>query len=454
MKTFLIIIGVCLLSTLQLLGQNIIKPLGGYIQIEKEPGYLIKSDFNIIIYFPINSLVPDSIYLTPGVYILKNDQSIICNNVIKQNYRLQNFDFGGTSSRGYFDVNSYFKTINTRFKGKNGDTVGIGNKAQFSLLSRINFEYGMSGYYNYSSTFKDFPLITVEKNKNINFNLFEHELDGDSIYFEFGDNLHNSPKTPNGVLLNNVTGDIFIDGKDLDTGYYCILLNAMEFNNNYLKSESWYVFTINVVNEHISYFTKNISYKKDTSNIPFILAKISDKTVNFQADFINPKGLVNYNVNVHSTKPLNKPATVNTTQINDTLLHINIDVNLDSGYYQVYKDLPNSFSIIITTTDSAGNCKQDLTSFYVTNNPASSVSEVTSSTFSIYPNPATNKLTINFNIQNLKNIIANIYDSKGSLIQSETLVDNEININSLPQGLYLLTIENEGKRYTSKFVKE
>jgi hypothetical protein len=75
-------------------------------------------------------------------------------------------------------------------------------------------------------------------------------------------------------------------------------------------------------------------------------------------------------------------------------------------------------------------------------------------TFSIFPNPANNKINIVFEGNVPQNLIANIYDSKGSLVKSETLINNEIAISNLAQGLYLLTIESEGKRYNSKFVKE
>jgi hypothetical protein len=75
-------------------------------------------------------------------------------------------------------------------------------------------------------------------------------------------------------------------------------------------------------------------------------------------------------------------------------------------------------------------------------------------TISVYPNPATNKLNLVFEGNMPKNLIANIFDSKGSLVKSETIIDNEINITNLAQGLYLLSIESEGKRYNSKFVKE
>jgi hypothetical protein len=75
-------------------------------------------------------------------------------------------------------------------------------------------------------------------------------------------------------------------------------------------------------------------------------------------------------------------------------------------------------------------------------------------TIEVYPNPATNKLNIVFEGNVPQNLTANIYDSKGSLVKSETLINNEIGISNLAQGLYLLTIESEGKGYSSKFVKE
>lgn len=80
--------------------------------------------------------------------------------------------------------------------------------------------------------------------------------------------------------------------------------------------------------------------------------------------------------------------------------------------------------------------------------------EIHNSLISINPNPATNKLNIVFEGNMSKNLIVNVYDSKGSLVKCETILDNEINITNLAQGLYLLTIESEGKRYSNKFIKE
>jgi hypothetical protein len=85
---------------------------------------------------------------------------------------------------------------------------------------------------------------------------------------------------------------------------------------------------------------------------------------------------------------------------------------------------------------------------------SSSIIEKDIDKISIYPNPATNKLNLVFEGNMSKNLIVNVYDSKGSLVKSETILDNEINISNLAQGLYLLTIESEGKRYSNKFIKE
>lgn len=83
-----------------------------------------------------------------------------------------------------------------------------------------------------------------------------------------------------------------------------------------------------------------------------------------------------------------------------------------------------------------------------------SISQINSNSFKIYPNPATEKLTITFDNHNIKNAIANIYDSKGCLVKTEAMVSNEININNLNQGLYFLTIESGEKNYCIKFIKQ
>jgi hypothetical protein len=76
---------------------------------------------------------------------------------------------------------------------------------------------------------------------------------------------------------------------------------------------------------------------------------------------------------------------------------------------------------------------------------------------SIYPNPANNKLNIGLGSQFTNQLTINFYDSKGSLAKSITKVNQnnlEIDMNDLTQGLYLIEILNDGKRYVSKLIKE
>jgi hypothetical protein len=313
------------------------------------------------------------------------------------------------------------------------------------------------GFENISTSFKDNPIIEVEKGRFANFNLTKNNLDEDSIIIEnIKPYISYQFQNINKIKVNSFTGDMYIPNT-LDTGWYFFRYDANDYLKKYkiLHSTSRNFLSLHIVSKKLPYFKHFIAAKTDEVGIFNVYASPTDKKVNYQADYINPKGLGNYSVDVTATKPLNKPATVTTTQINDTLLHINIDVNLDSGYYQVYRDLLTSFSIFVTTTDSLGNCKQDLTSFYVTNNATSSTNELTDlNRITIFPNPATNKLNIVFEGNVPQNLIANIYDSKGSLVITETMVGNEINTTNLAQGLYLLKIENEGKGYRSKFVKE
>jgi uncharacterized delta-60 repeat protein len=83
-----------------------------------------------------------------------------------------------------------------------------------------------------------------------------------------------------------------------------------------------------------------------------------------------------------------------------------------------------------------------------------SISKLNNQTISIYPNPATNILNIELPNQNLKNCQANIYSYNGSLLKTETLNNQTIDIANLPQGLYFIEILNNGNRYFSKFMKE
>lgn len=65
----------------------------------------------------------------------------------------------------------------------------------------------------------------------------------------------------------------------------------------------------------------------------------------------------------------------------------------------------------------------------------------------VYPNPTTDKLSIN-SAQTFEKY--GIYDSKGVLILNSKLVNNEINVSSLSKGVYSLVLDN----YSQTFIKE
>lgn len=410
---------------------------------------IFRYELEAIVFFDEQSIIPDSILISNGLNItywgLKIESLPICNNIIKVKYFLPSILY---SSTGIYTCAAKFD--NTKVKFKN-DTI------DFLLFNTLQVGYFDFGFENISTSFKDHPIIEVEKGRFANFNLTKNNLDEDSIIIEnIKPNIIYQSQNINNIRVNSFTGDMHIPST-LDTGWYFFRYDANDYLKKYkiLHSTSRNFLSLHIVSKKLPYFNHYTAAKIDKVGINNVYASLTDKKVNYQAYYINPKGLGNYSVDVTATKPLNKPPTVTATQINDTLLHINIDVNLDSGYYQVYSDLPTSFSIIVTTTDSLGNCKKDLTSFYITNNATSSTNELSDlNRITIFPNPATNKLNIIFEGNMPKNPIANIYDSKGNLVKTETLINNEIAISNLAQGLYLLTIEGEGKRYSSKFIIE
>ncbi len=74
--------------------------------------------------------------------------------------------------------------------------------------------------------------------------------------------------------------------------------------------------------------------------------------------------------------------------------------------------------------------------------------------YTIYPNPGGDKILIHFNVPDVKYEIY-ITDMLGKLVDKfeSTRQVYEIYVDSLPEGLYFLLITEEGKLYSSKFVK-
>jgi hypothetical protein len=75
----------------------------------------------------------------------------------------------------------------------------------------------------------------------------------------------------------------------------------------------------------------------------------------------------------------------------------------------------------------------------------------------VYPNPSTNKISIDLQSQNaVQNNIVSIYDIQGQAILQQTLKQEktEINITGLAKGVYFLKVNNGRNTEVRKLLKE
>ena len=77
--------------------------------------------------------------------------------------------------------------------------------------------------------------------------------------------------------------------------------------------------------------------------------------------------------------------------------------------------------------------------------------KLTGNEVNIYPVPARDYLNITGINGNFRIIIS---DVTGRMVKSEWLTENAVNISSLKEGLYIITISTEKGRITKKFIKE
>ena len=74
---------------------------------------------------------------------------------------------------------------------------------------------------------------------------------------------------------------------------------------------------------------------------------------------------------------------------------------------------------------------------------------------SIYPNPAANNITLVLNTdETFKEATVELFDISGRKISSEKIAKKLVNIDVSPlvNGMYYITIENNGEKYMDKFI--
>jgi len=265
------------------LGQEPIKPYGGFMSFSKEPMSNVVT-LKIIVYYQKSTEIPDSMQINI-IDGNRGEQELLCNNIVKQTYNFSPYDF---LSDG-LTLRSKFKNLETRFIGKNGDSSGSG-KPQFYLETYLNFNFPMFFISNNSAIFKDYPLVTVEKGKIAIINLFVYEAEDDSIYFGLMSKNTDFPIAPKGVIVNGNTGDFIIDTEKLDTGYYSVAFYVWEVGSGEGKSPNWQVFTIKVEDKRLPYFVHLGNSFRDTLGIPYINASKKDTIIQYQCKYFMPKG--------------------------------------------------------------------------------------------------------------------------------------------------------------------
>ena len=116
-----------------------------------------------------------------------------------------------------------------------------------------------------------------------------------------------------------------------------------------------------------------------------------------------------------------------------------LDVTSNGVYYTIDNDVYKDGEVLFTYED-----RVELLNMQVIE--SLSVNETAASTFSVYPNPATDIIRI----ENGSDEAVAIYNATGQLVMSVGATDGNISVSGLPTGLYLL--KHGGK--TAQFIKE
>ncbi len=78
----------------------------------------------------------------------------------------------------------------------------------------------------------------------------------------------------------------------------------------------------------------------------------------------------------------------------------------------------------------------------------------------VYPNPATNKITVEFNIEKIENVRCTLTNLQGQILEATEIVSNgntnqlEFKVNEYASGIYFLNLQINGQNWTKRFEKQ
>jgi len=112
------------------------------------------------------------------------------------------------------------------------------------------------------------------------------------------------------------------------------------------------------------------------------------------------------------------------------------------------------YSVQLSVTDGNNNTASETATVTVIDSFVSSTDDLFASHFQVYPNPASENIFIKFNNNAITTVDIQVYNVTGNLVKTVNAYQSEesLDMNGLTNGLYLLEIENGGRRSYVKVV--
>jgi len=249
--------------------------------------------------------------------------------------------------------------------------------------------------------------------------------------------------------ISNDNGSTFTDGCNIDNNNWLLMSCPSSGPDGIVKGDTLYsVFSSGASGMSLSYISKSslsaVTWGS-TENLSTGIPGLSQQNYPRIARFGNAAGIVwKQVVNGASQLPIlftndlanGFPAAYDTVDLNDIT---NTDIAIGNGTV-----------FVIWEDDNSGTVKYRAGTFTPSN---TGITELSSNSFSVFPNPASSTFTI----QSEKLItgieITNIYGQK---VFSETISakNKTIDISDLAEGIYFLQLNSAGKTTVQKFIKE
>lgn len=108
----------------------------------------------------------------------------------------------------------------------------------------------------------------------------------------------------------------------------------------------------------------------------------------------------------------------------------------------------------VTAINCFGSTESAVWSFTTEADPTLSTPEFNTASFSVFPNPAKDVISIKTDVSLISADVYNQLGQRVMQINTQALINKTININNLNNGIYFLKINAEDKQQTIKFIKE